>query len=54
MREIGLKTRLSELGIGTKDKINIIIKNGFNPDRVKNNPRILTKNALREILEEIR
>lgn len=54
MKEIDLTTKLSDLGIDTDDKIEIIIKNGFNPDRVKNNPRKLTENALREILNEIR
>lgn len=54
MKELGLSTRLSELGIDTDDKIEIIIKNGFNPERVRNNPRKLTEEALRRILEEIR
>lgn len=54
MKEIGLSTRLSELGIKTKKDIDTIIKNGFDPTRVKNNPRKLTENELRKILEEIR
>ncbi len=54
MQEIGLKTKLSELGIKTQNDIDIIIKNGFNPDRVKNNPRKLTEGALRKILENIK
>ena len=54
MKQIGLSTKLSELGIKTNDDIEIIIKNGFNPGRVKNNPRLLTEQALREILESIR
>lgn len=54
MNEISLGTRLSEVGIKTNDDIKIIIKEGFNPDRVKNNPRKLTKEALRKILEDIR
>ena len=54
MKEIGLKTKLSKLGIKTDEDIEIIIKNGFNPDRVKNNPRKLTKKALRKILNSIR
>ncbi len=54
MKEIGLNTKLSEIGVKTQDDIEIIIKNGFNPERVKNNPRRLTEEALREILEEIR
>jgi len=40
--------------IKTQDDIEIIIKNGFNPERVKNNPRLLTETQLRSILEDIR
>lgn len=52
MNSIGLKTRLSELGLKEKDK-KTIIKNGFNPERVKNNPRLLTEENLRKILDKI-
>ena len=45
---VGLETRLSRLNIKTDQDIELIIKNGFNPDRVKNNPRLLTKEALRK------
>jgi len=54
MNEIGLKTNLTDLGIRTEEDIDIVIKNGFNPERVKNNPRQLTEDSLREILNEIR
>lgn len=54
MNEIGLSTRLKELGIKTNKDIEIIIKKGFNPDRIKNNPRRLTEGVLRKILEKIR
>jgi alcohol dehydrogenase class IV len=54
MKEIGLSTKLSELGVKTDDDIELIIKNGFNPERVKNNPRRLTEEDLRKILGEIR
>ncbi|MBS3127842.1 phosphonoacetaldehyde reductase [Candidatus Woesearchaeota archaeon] len=54
MEKIGLKTRLGELGIRNEDNIDIIIKNGFNPSRVKNNPRILTEESLRGILESLK
>jgi alcohol dehydrogenase len=50
MKTLGLSTKLSELGIKFKKNIETIIKNGFNPDRVKNNPRRLTKESLREVL----
>ncbi|NQU79390.1 phosphonoacetaldehyde reductase [Candidatus Woesearchaeota archaeon] len=52
MNNIGLETRLSKLGVDRKG-IEIIIKNGFNPQRVKNNPRTLTEETLRIILEGI-
>jgi len=54
MKDIGLATRLGELGIKKDTDIEIIIKNGFNPYRVKNNPRELTESALRKILNDIR
>ena len=54
MNEIGLSTRLRDLEIKRNKSIEIIIKNGFNPDRVKNNPRRLTEKALRKILNDIR
>lgn len=53
MEDIGLETKLKNLGIKTEEDINLIIKNGFNPDRVKNNPRKLTEAELRKILEEL-
>ncbi|MBU1945980.1 MAG: phosphonoacetaldehyde reductase [Nanoarchaeota archaeon] len=53
MNRIGLKTRLSELDIKTESDREIILKNGFNPGRVKNNPRVLTEEALRVIISEI-
>ncbi|MCH8004170.1 MAG: iron-containing alcohol dehydrogenase [Nanoarchaeota archaeon] len=53
MKSIHLATMLSEIGIKTKEDREIIIKNGFNLDRVKNNPRLLTESNLRSILSEI-
>lgn len=53
MKNIGLKSRLSELGID-ENGIETIIKNGFNPDRVKNNPRKLTEESLRQMLIRIK
>jgi len=52
MQNIGLEIRLSQLGLKETD-INIIIQKGFNPDRVKNNPRLLTKENLKLILKNI-
>lgn len=53
MRQIGLETRLSKLGIESTQDIDLIVKNGFTPNRVKNNPRVLTEAQLRKILEDI-
>jgi len=47
MNEIGLETKLSELGI---DDIEFILDN-INAERVVNNPRKLTREAAKEILE---
>ncbi len=52
MEEIGLKTSLSDLNID-EDGIQIIIDNGFKPERVTNNPRILTKERLKSILSNL-
>jgi len=52
MKNIGLETKLSRLGLSDND-LNIIIKMGFNPKRVNNNPRILTKENLGVILKQL-
>ncbi|MFX1355711.1 MAG: phosphonoacetaldehyde reductase [Promethearchaeota archaeon] len=54
MKQINLETKLSELGINSSEDIDIIIRNGFTPNRVKNNPRLLTELQLRKILEGIK
>ena len=54
MEQTGLSTKLGELGINTDEDIGLIIKNGFNPDRVRNNPRKPTEDSLRNILKSIR
>ena len=54
MDEIGLERKLSRLGIATDEDINLIIVNGFNPQRMKNNPRQVTREALKSLLEQIR
>jgi len=51
MTRMNLKIKFSEIGIKSKEDREIIIKNGFNPDRVKNNPRRLTEESLRNILD---
>jgi alcohol dehydrogenase class IV len=51
MRSIGLQTRLSAFGV-TEPGIADIVARSFNPERVANNPRRVTKTALREMLIE--
>lgn len=50
MQRIGAKTTLAELGISRDDR-ELIIKDGFNPQRVRNNPRELTESTLRDLLD---
>ena len=52
MKSMNLPTRLKDVGIN-KDKIDIIVQEGFTKGRVENNPRELTKQALRELLISI-
>lgn len=51
-RDIKLPTTLRAAGI-PKDGIDIIVDEGFHPDRVGNNPRPLTRSDLRKMLENI-
>lgn len=50
INKIGLETDLSKLGVESDADIEIIIKNGFDPNRVKNNPRKVDADWLRESL----
>jgi len=52
MKNLDLPTKLSEVGID-EIGIELIIKEGFTPDRVKRNPRKLTEEKLRKILQEL-
>lgn len=49
MKNIWLKTKLSELGISKKG-IGIIVEEGYNPDRARNAPRIPSNQELKEML----
>lgn len=49
---IGLKTRFRELDINKKD-IDIIVEEGFCPNRAKNSPRIPSSKELKNLLESI-
>ncbi len=50
---IGLTRELPELGIRTRADLELIVDHGFNPERVRNNPRLLTAPALRAMLYEL-
>jgi alcohol dehydrogenase class IV len=52
MENIGLETRLSQLGLKETD-MDIIIQKGFNLQRVKSNPRLLNEENLKGILKNI-
>ena len=52
MEGVGLERRLSSLKI-QREGIDLILRDGFRPDRIKNNPREVTQEALREILNKI-
>jgi len=52
MKKIKLETRLSPLGLGIKD-LDVIVKNGFNPERIINNPRKIQEKEVRCLLEGI-
>jgi alcohol dehydrogenase class IV len=51
-KEVHLPTSLKEAGI-LREGIEVILEEGFHPERVTNNPRKLTKTELRRILESI-
>jgi alcohol dehydrogenase len=52
VKSIGLETRFSDLGISDLDMQDILEKS-FNPQRMKNNPRLIREGDLRNILEQI-
>jgi alcohol dehydrogenase class IV len=52
MKQSGLKLRLSELGIPA-DGIDVIVREGFTPERMGNNPYVFTAETLREMLQKI-
>lgn len=54
MKNVELETKLSDLGIKNEQDIDLIIKHGFNLERVKNNPRKITEYQLRKMLEDIK
>ena len=53
MAEIGLSAKLSGLGMAKRGSLDLIIKHGFNPSRINNNPRRLTEEVLRKMLNDL-
>ncbi len=53
MDQVRLERKLSGLGI-REDGIKLILRDGFRPDRIKNNPRPVTREDLQKILNQIR
>jgi alcohol dehydrogenase class IV len=53
MEEIKMNTHLSDFGIDNED-IKIIVKKGFNPQRMKNNPKLVSESDLKNILKSIK
>jgi len=51
--EIGLETKLSRLKIKCSRDAKVVVQNNFNLERAKNNPRILTRVALGDILNNL-
>ncbi len=50
MDNVGLERSLEKIGIKDSE---LIVANGFNPDRMKNNPYLVTEETVREILGKI-
>lgn len=50
--DLQLPSRLSDVGVGKED-VELIVKEGFRPDRSGNNPRMVTRDDLRKILYSI-
>jgi len=53
MRNIGLKTRLGQIVSGNPEDIKQLVSEGCDPNRMKNNPRKVSKAAVRKILESL-
>ena len=50
--QLELPNRLGEVGIG-KGEIGKIVENGYRPDRMANNPKVISAGQLTEMLENI-
>jgi len=53
LSDIGLETRLRSLTTASKQSIREIVAKEFNPERAKNNPRMLKPDALEKIVDSI-
>jgi alcohol dehydrogenase len=53
MDAIGLQRKISLLGVNSTKDINVILENGFTPERMGNNPRLLSREDLNKILLDI-
>lgn len=53
MDDISLSRDFSSLGIKSHNDLETIVSQGFNPQRVSNNPRLVTQDALRDMLVEL-
>jgi len=53
MEKIGIEHRLKKLNIDNKGR-KLIIDNGYTADRMNNNPRLVTKEDIKNILNEIK
>ena len=52
MKNIGVETSLTKMNIN-RNGVKIILEKGFTPGRMNNNPRIIYRDDLKVILEEI-
>ena len=53
MADVGLETSLQSLGINSQERVEEIVVGDFNPERAKNNPRLLTNDVLSRIVVDI-
>ncbi len=52
MSDCGMETRLRDLKV-PREKLNLVMEQGFNPQRINNNPVIVSKSMVNELLQEI-
>lgn len=52
LKKIGAPTHLSDVGITTKTHFDNLLKQGYNPQRMQNNPRIIPQGSFLRLLRE--